>query len=308
MPDKVAVIGAGAVGGYYGGALARAGLDVALICRGEHRDKIVADGLFVESNWGNYTVHPQATPDASEIGPVDLVLYAVKLYSNPEAIPLIKPLLGENTVVLPVQNGTESASIIADVYGWDRVLSGTTYIEAGRAGLGHIEQAGATARIAFGEQDGSRTPRIDKVESILSQEGVQAEVSADIRKTLWSKLVLVAAVGTLMAATRGNYVQILENPQGERTARSVMEEIVAVGESEGITFDDGLIDSNLKGSRDEAPELMASLQIDLEAGNPLEIDDLLGSVIRKGRKNGIAVPASAALYSALYNFRAGSPA
>ena len=87
MPDKVAVIGAGAVGGYYGGALARAGLDVALICRGAHRDKIVADGLYVESNWGNYTVHPQATPDSNEVGPVDLVLYAVKLYSNPEAIP-----------------------------------------------------------------------------------------------------------------------------------------------------------------------------------------------------------------------------
>ncbi len=127
------------------------------------------------------------------------------------------------------------------------------------------------------------------------------------RKTLWSKLILVAAVGTMMAATRGNYVQILENPEGERTVRAVMEEIQAVGESEGVTFDDGLIESNLKGSRDEAHELMASLQIDLEAGNPLEIDNLLGAVIRKGRESGIAVPASAALYTALYNFRAGIP-
>ena len=308
MPDKVAVIGAGAVGGYYGGALAKAGLDVALICRGAHRDKIVADGLYVESNWGNYTVHPQATPDSSEVGPVDLVLYAVKLYSNPEAIPLIKPLLGDNTVVLPVQNGTESAAIIADVYGWDHVVAGTTYIEAGRKDIGHIEQAGATARIAFGEQDGSRTPRIDKIESILTHEGVLAEVSSDIRKTLWSKLILVAAIGTLMAATRGNYVQILENPEGELTLRAVMEEIQAVGEGEGITFDDGLIEGHLEGAREEAHELMASLQMDLEAGNPLEIDDLLGAVIQKGRAKNIPVPASAALYSALYNFRAGTPA
>jgi 2-dehydropantoate 2-reductase len=308
MPDKVAVIGAGAVGGYYGGALAKAGLDVALICRGAHRDKIVADGLYVESNWGNYTVHPQATPDSSEVGPVDLVLYAVKLYSNPEAIPLIKPLLGDNTVVLPVQNGTESAAIIADVYGWDRVVAGTTYIEAGRKDVGHIEQAGATARIAFGEQDGSRTPRIDRIESILTQKGVQAEVSSDIRKTLWSKLILVAAIGTLMAATRGNYVQILENPEGELTLRTVMEEIQAVGEGEGVTFADGLIEGHLEGAREEAHELMASLQIDLEAGNPLEIDNLLGAVIQKGRSNKIPVPASAALYSALYNFRAGTPA
>ena len=220
---------------------------------------------------------------------------------------MIKPLLGENTVVVPVQNGTESAAIIANVYGWDRVVAGTTYIEAGRKGLGHIEQAGATARIAFGEPDGSRTTRIDRIESILSQEGVQVEVSADIRKTLWSKLILVAAVGTIMAASRGNYVQILENPEGERSVRTVMEEIQAVGESEGVTFDDGLIDGHISGARDEAAELMASLQIDLEAGKPLEIDDLLGAVIRKGHESGVAIPASAALYTALYNFRAGIP-
>ena len=164
MPDgaagetKVAVIGAGAVGGYYGGALARAGLDVALICRGEHRDAIVSDGLRVTSNWGDYTVHPKATPDSTEIGPVDLVLYAVKLYSNPSALPLIEPLLGDGTVVLPLQNGTESAAKIAESYGWDRVLAGTTYIEAARTGLGQIEQTGSTARIAFGEQDGKRLP------------------------------------------------------------------------------------------------------------------------------------------------------
>ena len=110
-----------------------------------------------------------------------------------------------------------------------------------------------------------------------------------------------------MAASRGNYVQILENPEGERSVRTVMEEIQAVGESEGVTFDDGLIDGHISGARDEAAELMASLQIDLEAGKPLEIDDLLGAVIRKGHESGVAIPASAALYTALYNFRAGIP-
>ena len=195
---KVAVIGAGAVGGYYGGALAKARLEVALICRGAHRDAIVSDGLRVTSNWGDYTVRPQATPDSSEVGPVDLVLYAVKLYSNPSALPLIEPLLGDGTVVLPLQNGTESADIIADVYGWDRVLAGTTYIEAARTGDGQIEQTGSTARIAFGEQDGARSERVERVVEILDREGVQTEVSADIRKTLWSKLVLVGAIGSVM--------------------------------------------------------------------------------------------------------------
>ena len=304
---RVAVIGAGAVGGYYGGALARAGLEVALICRGEHRDAIVSNGLQVTSNWGDYTVHPEATPHSDEIGPVDLVLYAVKLYSNPSALPLIEPLLGDGTVVLPLQNGTESAAKIAESYGWDRVLSGTTYIEAARKGPGQIEQTGSTARIAFGEQDGSRGERIERVAKILDRQGVQVEVSPDIRRTLWSKLVLVGAIGTVMAASRGTYVEILDSPEGEATVRTVMEEIFAVGESEGIAFEDGLIDSHLEGAREEAPEMKASLQIDLESGKPLEIDDLLGAVVRKGRGNGVPVPASAALYSTLYAFRNGRP-
>ncbi len=304
---KVAVIGAGAVGGYYGGALAKAGLEVALICRGAHRDAIVSDGLRVTSNWGDYTVTPQATPDSGEVGPVDLVLYAVKLYSNPSALPLIEPLLGDGTVVLPLQNGTESATKIAEVYGWDRVLAGTTYIEAARTGDGQIEQTGSTARIAFGEQDGARSERVERVVEILDREGVQTEVSADIRKTLWSKLVLVGAIGSVMAASRATYVEILDSPEGEATVRTVMEEIHAVGESEGIAFEPGLIESHLEGAAEEAPEMKASLQIDLESGNPLEIDDLLGAVVRKGRANGVPVPAGAALYATLYNFRNGPP-
>lgn len=302
---KVAIIGAGAVGGYYGGALARAGVDVALICRGGHRDAIVANGLHVSSNWGDYTVHPQATPDSTEVGPVDLVLYAVKLYSNSEALPLIEPLLDDGTIVLPVQNGTDSGAKIADVYGWDRVVAGATYIEAARTAPGQIEQTGSTARITFGEQDGSTTRRTDRIVEVLDQEGIQTEVSDNINATLWTKLVLVGAIGTVMAASRASYVELLDSPEGENTIRIVMEEIKAVGESEGISFAAGMIDQHLAGAREEAPELKASLQIDLDSGNPLEIDDLLGAVIRKGHANGVPVPASAALYATLYKFRNG---
>ena len=303
---KVAVIGAGAVGGYYGGALARAGHDVALLCRGEHREAILREGLKVSSHWGNYTVNPQATPDPVEIGPVDLVLYAVKLYSNPEALPLIEPLLGDDTVVLPVQNGTEGGTKIAERYGWDRVLAGTTYIEAARTGPGVIEQSGSTARIAFGEQDGSRSERVIKVEEILDRDGIQIDVSDDIRSTLWTKLVQVAAIGTVMAASRGTYVQLLESPEGENSIRTVMEEIANVGRSEGVTFPRGMISAHLDGARKEAPELKASLQNDLDSGKPLEIDDLLGAVVKMGRANGVPVPASAALCAVLHNFSGGT--
>lgn len=305
---KVAVVGAGAVGGYYGGALARAGEDVALICRGEHQAAIQAEGLRVSSHWWDYRVHPRATPDPADVGPVDLVIYAVKTYQNPDALPLVRPLLGADTVVLPIQNGVESPAILAAEYGWDHVLAGATYIEAARPAPGHVVQSGSVARIAFGEQDGSRTERVERVAEILDKPGIQIEVSSDIRSTLWSKLVTVGAVGTMMTATRSSLVELLEGPEGERTIRTVMAEILAVGESQGVTFPPNVIDDRLAETLAEAEEVRASLQMDFEAGNPLEIDDLLGAVIRLGRENDVSVPASAALYATLYKFRGGAPA
>lgn len=303
---RVAVIGAGAVGGYYGGALARGGEEVALICRGAHRDAILGDGLQVSSHWGQYTVHPHATSESSAVGAVDLVIYAVKTYHNPEALPLIRPLLREDTIVLPIQNGTESPSRLAEAYGWEHVLPGTTYIEAGRPAPGRIEQSGSVARIAIGEPDGSRSGRVEKVASILDKKGIQIEVSDDITSALWTKLVTVAAVGTAITAARATLVEFLECPAGEDTLRAVMSEIVAVGESEGVQFKPDVVDSQLSDVLAEAEEVQASLQQDFEAGNPLELDDLLGAVVAKGRAEGVPVPASAALYSSLYKFRKGS--
>lgn len=302
---KVAIVGAGAVGGYYGGALARAGVDVALICRGPHLDAIRRDGLRVSSHWGDYTVHPTATPDPAEVGPVDLVIFAVKTYHNAQALPLLKPLIGPDTVILPIQNGTESPAKVAELYGWDKVLAGTTYIEAARPAPGRIEQTGTVARIEFGEQDGSRSARVERVSAILDKPGIQVEVSADIRRSLWTKLVTVAAVGTAIAAARATLVEFLECPVGEATLRQVMSEIAAVARSEDVRLASDVVEKQLAGTLAEAPEVRASLQMDLEAGRPLEIDDLLGAVVRKGNENGVPVPASSALYATLYKFRNG---
>ncbi|MBM3959881.1 MAG: 2-dehydropantoate 2-reductase [SAR202 cluster bacterium] len=302
---RIAVIGAGAVGGYYGGVLARHGEEVFLICRGANRDAIARNGLKVDSHWGNFTVKPTAMPDPKGVGPVDLVIYAVKLYSNPEALPLIKPLLGPRTVILPIQNGAESPAKVAEVYGWDRVVAGTTYIETARVAPGHIHQSGSTARIAFGEQDGSISDRVRMIEKVLTKEGIQVEVSKDIRSTLWSKLVAVAAIGTVMTAFRSSYVDVLANPEGERTVQALMEEIVLVGKSQGVKFAPDVVTKRMAGAREEAREMVSSLQLDFNAGNPLELDDLIGAVVRAGRKSGVPVPASAALYGALYGFRTG---
>jgi 2-dehydropantoate 2-reductase len=141
---------------------------------------------------------------------------------------------------------------------------------------------------------------------MLTREGVQADASSDIRGTIWAKFVQVAAIGTVMAASRATYVQLLESPEGENSIRTVMEEVANVGCSEGVTFRQGMISTILDGARAEAAEMKASLQIDLESGNPLELDDLLGSAVRMGHANGIPMPASAALCTVLHNFRNGA--
>ena len=302
---KVAVMGAGAVGGYYGGVLARDGVDVTLICRGAHRDAIVRGGLHVDSHWGRFQVSPAATDDPSDVGPVDLVLHCTKLYSNSEAVPQLRPMIGQDTTILTVQNGVTSGQTLADEFGWDRVLQGATYIEAGIEAPGHIEQSGSAARIEFGERDGSTSDRAKAIEALLDREGIQVAISADIASTLWTKLVAVAAIGTAMTVSRSSLPEVLSWPEGTATIRTVMEEIVAVGKAKGIDFPPDVVDERFEAAAEEADEFKSSLQADMQAGKPLEVDELLGAVVRMGRDMGIPVPASSALAMALEPFKGG---
>ncbi len=304
---KIAVMGAGGVGGYYGGVLAKHGEDVTLICRGAHRDAIVKNGLNVKSHWGDFTVKVKAIGDPKDAGPVDLILHCVKLYHNAAALPLLKAIAGPKTSILTIQNGVTSGEIIAAQYGWDRVLQGATYIEAAQPSPGHVEQSGSTARIEFGERDGRRTPRVDAIEKVLSKPGIQVQVSDNIVGSLWAKLVSVGSIGTCMTAARATLPEVLASAEGENTIRTVMEEIVAVGKANGIKFKPGLVDERIAGVKPEAADFKSSLQFDLVHGRPLELDDLLGAVVRKGRDKGIPVPASAALVMTLQKFTRGAP-
>ena len=305
---KVAVMGAGAVGGYYGGVLARDGLEVTLICRGAHRDAIVSKGLRVDSHWGQFEVSPAATDDPGDVGPVDLVLHCTKLYSNDEAVPILRPMVGEYTTILTVQNGVTSGQRLADEFGWDRVLQGATYIEAAIEAPGHVEQSGSAARIEFGERDGAATDRTEAVRALLDRRGIQVAVSSDIASTLWTKLVAVAALGTAITVSRSSLAEVLSWPEGTATIRTVMEEIVAVGKARGIDFPPNVVDERFEAAAEEAEEFKSSLQADMQAGKPLEVDDLLGAVVRMGRDMGIPVPASSALVMALEPFKRGGQA
>jgi 2-dehydropantoate 2-reductase len=302
---RIAVMGAGAVGGYFGGLLANQGEDVILIARGAHGDAIAKNGLQVDSHWGNFNVKVPVTDDPSTVGEVDMILHCIKLYSNAESFPTMKRMIGENTIILTIQNGATAGQILGEAFGDEHVLQGATYIETGIAGPGHINQSGSTAMIEFGEDDGSTTERTEAIRKLFDREGMQVAVSSNIVETLWAKMVSVGSIGSVMAASRASFVEILASPHGEHTVRTVMEEIVAVGQSQGVRFPPRCVETKMNDAIGEAEETQASLQYDLDNGKPLELDDILGAVVRIGREADIPVPASAALVTVLDKFKQG---
>ena len=303
---RIAIMGAGAVGAYYGGVLARNGADVVLIARGAHGEAMKRDGLQMESYWGNYLVRPEVALTPRDAGVADLVLHCVKLYSNAETIPTMRPMVGEGTVVLTVQNGITGGESLAAEFGWERVLEGATYIETSIATPGHVVQTGSSARIEFGERDSSVSDRVEKVRDALSVPGIQIEVSSDIRASLWSKMVAIGALGTIVTAARASLPEVLEMDGGMETIRTVMEEIVASGKANGVKFPNGIVDAKLADAIGEADEFQSSLQSDFNRRGKLELDDILGAAVRLGRAGGIPMPASTALVMTLQKFKDGA--
>ena len=303
---RIVIMGAGAVGAYYGGALARSGADVVLVARGDHASAMRRGGLRIESHWGDYVVHPEVVLTPEEAGVADVVLHCVKLYSNVETIPTMRPLVGDDTSLLTVQNGITGGESLASEFGWEKVLEGATYIETSIAGPGHIVQSGSAARIEFGERDGSVTRRVDEIRDALSVQGIQVEVSSDIRASLWSKMVAIGALGTIVTAARASLPEVLAMDGGVDTIRTVMEEIVASGEANGVKFADGIVDTKLDDAISEAHEFQSSLQSDFNRGGKLELDDILGAAVRLGRASGVPMPASMALVVTLQRFKDGA--
>ncbi len=305
---KIAVMGAGSVGGYYGAALARSGEDVTLIARGENAKQMRRHGVEVSSNWGDFLVRPEVVENPAEAGIADLILHCVKLYSNAETIPTMHPLVGDDTTILTIQNGITGGEALAREFGWDHVLEGATYIETSLVEPGRIVQTGSAARIEFGEHDGSNSQRAEDIRNTLDVTGIQVEVSDDIRSVLWSKMVVIGALGTVVTAARASLPEVLQIEEGLNTIRTVMEEIVSCGLTQGIRFPNRFVDAKIDDAIAEAEEFQSSLQSDFNRGRALELDDILGAAVRLARDVGVPMPASAALVMTLQKFKNGGMA
>ena len=288
---KILVMGAGAVGGYFGGMLARSGEDVTFLARGPHLEAINTQGLRVESAAsGDFTVNPPAMQSPDGTWNADLVLFCVKSYHNVQAIETMRPAVGDATTILTLQNGIGSGDQLAGVFGREKVLLGAAYIDAVRKAPGVVAQYGDTCRIVFGEEDGRETARAVRIRDVFQGAGVDANLSTNVLRDLWSKLILICALSGMSCITRAPIAEVLDTPETLDLTRQVMREAADAGRAQGVNLDDDIVESTMAHLQEGKQDAISSMYLDLEAGNPLEVSVLNGAVSRAGQEAGVATP------------------
>jgi 2-dehydropantoate 2-reductase len=308
---RIAVLGSGAVGGYYGAKLAHAGHDVTFIARGAHLEAIRRRGLEVRSPAvGDFTVRASAEQDTARIGPVDLVLVAVKTYDNPTALPLLRPLLAERTTVLTLQNGVDSAHEVAAVAGEARTLGGSTYIATALEGPGLIVQTGTHRRIAFGETFGvlpRASERVQAIHEAFSGADIQSVPADDGRVPVWEKFVFLVALSGFTGAARLPIGPVWGDPFTRDQFLAACREIEAVARASGVPLSPAVVDRIPPYIETIPASMRSSLLIDLQGGRRIEVEALQGALVRRAGALGIPVPIVATLYSVLKLHAAGPP-
>lgn len=306
---RVAVIGAGGVGGAFGAALARAGADVTFVARGAHLAAMRRNGLRVEGGRGETVVNPaRATDDPATIGPVDFVLFCVKLWDVEAAGAQIRPIVGSATAVIPLQNGIDAAERLIPILGREAVMGGVAQISATIAEPGLIRQTGSFMRLVFGELEGGRSARGEAFLALCGQAGFDATHSDQITTELWVKFILLATNSALTAATRRPLGQLREDPDIAPLFAEAAAEVAAVGRARGVRLPDDAADRAVDFTRAAPPAMMASMAHDLIRGGRIELPWLSGMVVALGRQLGVPTPVHAVLYAVLKPFVDGTPA
>jgi 2-dehydropantoate 2-reductase len=306
---RIAVVGAGGVGGAFGAALAHAGADVTFIARGAHLAAMKSQGLRVESPRGNtHLVPAQATDDPGSVGPVDVVMFCVKLWDVESAGEAIKPMVAANTAVIPLQNGVDAADRLIPILGRQAVMGGVANISATIAEPGVIRQTGTVMRMVFGELDGSKSARAEAFAALCGKAGFDGVASTAILTELWMKFILLASNASLMALARLPVGKLRDDPDIAPWFTTAYEEVASVGRAMGVVLPNDAVEKTLNFNRSAPPQLMPSMAVDLLRGNRIELPWLSGKVVELGRKHGVPTPTHAFMYAALKPYIMGAPA
>jgi 2-dehydropantoate 2-reductase len=293
-------MGTGAVGGYFGGRLASAGLDVTFIARGETLEALKREGLTVESSEGDIRLTGlQVADEPSRVGNVDLVLFGVKAWQVPAAAEQLHPLVGERTVLLPLQNGVEAADQLASVHGPGRVLGGTCRIVAFKSRPAVIKHVGVEPFISLGELDHGESERVDRIVDTLNRAGIGARRSRDIHAAIWMKFLFIAPVSGVGAVTRQTIGMMRTVQETRALLKRAMEEVYTVALARGISLKPEAVEKTMAFLDGMPFESTASMQRDLMEGRPSELESINGAVVRLGRSRNVATPVNEFLYASL---------
>jgi 2-dehydropantoate 2-reductase len=305
---RIAVIGAGGVGGGFGAALAKAGADVTFIARGAHLAAMKNQGLKVEGGRGEtHLVPTRATDDPASIGKVDIVLFCVKLWDVESAGQQIKPLIGPDTAVIPLQNGIDAAERLVPILGRDAVMGGVAQIMASIVGPGLILQVGSFMRMIFGELDGKRSQRGEDFLALCLKAGFDATLSEQILTELWMKFILLAANASIMSVTRQPIGKLRDDPDLRTIFVAAYREVFDVGRARGVELPADAVERIREVSSTLPPAMKPSMALDLERGNRLELPWLGGKVVELGRQLGVPTPTHSMMYAMLKPYIMGTP-
>ena len=304
----IVAFGAGGVGGYFGGRLALSGVDVTFVARGAHLDAIRANGLAIRTPDGDLRVRPAvATDDVSSIDPPDYLFFAVKLFDTETVAEACRPIVGPDTAVVSLQNGVEAVDILNGAFGRERVMGGTVGVAAVISEPGVITQTGTFNFITVGEQDGARSARGEALVTACEKAGITATLSDDVEVDIWMKMVMLTALSNMTCVTRLPLGAIRAVPETRAMLEACVAEAVAVGRARGVALPEDAVAQQM-ARLDGLPDAMvASMQHDLTAGKPLELERLGGAVVRLGAAAGVPAPTQSFCYGSLKPFIDGRP-
>ncbi len=305
---RIAVVGAGGVGGAFGAALAKAGADVTFIARGAHLAAMKSKGLRIEGGRGEtHLVPTQATDDPASVGPVDFVLFCVKLWDVESAGEHIKPLVGPNTAVIPLQNGIDAPERLVPILGAQAVMGGVAQISASIVEPGVIRQVGSFMRMLFGELDGRTSQRGESLLAMCQKAGFDSVLSDQIVTELWMKFILLATNASVVAVARQPIGKLRDDPDMRQQFVAAYKEVVDVGRARGVKLPADAVDKMLAFNAGAPPTMKPSMALDLERGNRIELPWLGGKVVELGRQLGVPTPTHAFMYAALKPYVMGTP-
>jgi 2-dehydropantoate 2-reductase len=296
---KIAVYGAGGVGGYFGGRLAAAGAEVHLIARGAHLEALRRNGLTVRSARGDLHVSLPATDDPGDIGRCDYVFFCVKSFDTESAAARCASLIGEDTAVVSLQNGVDNEDKLVAALGETHVMGGVAYIFSTIESPGVITHTGGPASIAFGELDGSTSERASLLLDLCAKAGVDARLSDDIKSKLWDKFAFICAQAGLTSAVRLPIGDIRSIPESLQAFRAIVAEVVEVARAAGVQLPEGIVDRHVAFAQQLEPRGYSSLHHDMTHGHRMELDALHGTTVRLAHAHGLQVPVSEVIYAIL---------